>query len=44
LGLECIGAVIGPHTEALDIVDLRKERHHTIDFLRPETDLAVNNK
>jgi anaerobic magnesium-protoporphyrin IX monomethyl ester cyclase len=40
LGLECIGAVIEPHTEVLDIIDLRKERNRTIDFLRPETDLV----
>jgi radical SAM superfamily enzyme YgiQ (UPF0313 family) len=40
LGLEYIGTVIEPHTQALDIIDLRKESGHTFDFLRPETDMV----
>ena len=40
LGLEYIGAVVEPHTQALDIVDLRKETGRTNDFLRPETDMV----
>jgi radical SAM superfamily enzyme YgiQ (UPF0313 family) len=40
LGLECIAAVIEPHTQALDVVDMRKETGRTKDFLRHETDLV----
>ena len=40
LGLEYIAAVIEPHTQALDVVDMRKETGRTKDFLRPETDLV----
>ena len=39
LGLEFIAAVIEPHAQALDIVDLRKEPGRATDFMRPETDL-----
>ena len=40
LGLEIIAAALEPHAEAIDVVDLRRERGHTTDFLRPETDLV----
>jgi len=40
IGLEQIAAVLQPHARTLDLVDLRKERGRTPDFLRPETDLA----
>ncbi|MCF7957477.1 MAG: radical SAM protein [Phycisphaerae bacterium] len=40
LGLEYIAVVIEPHTKALDVVDMRKEKGCTKDFLRPETDLV----
>jgi radical SAM superfamily enzyme YgiQ (UPF0313 family) len=40
LGLEYIAAVIEPHAQALDVVDMRKETGRTKDFLRPETDLV----
>lgn len=40
LGLECIAAVLAPHCDAIDVVDLRKEPGRTRDFLRPETDLV----
>jgi radical SAM superfamily enzyme YgiQ (UPF0313 family) len=40
LGLEFIGAVIEAYTKALDIIDLRKERNRTGDFLHPETDMV----
>jgi radical SAM superfamily enzyme YgiQ (UPF0313 family) len=40
LGLEYIGAVIEPHSQALEIVDLRKETGRTGDFLRPQTDMV----
>ncbi len=40
LGLEYIAAVLAPHANALETVDLRKEPGHTKDFLRAETDLV----
>jgi radical SAM superfamily enzyme YgiQ (UPF0313 family) len=40
LGLEFIASVLRPHAERVDVVDLRKERGRTKDFLRPDTDLA----
>jgi radical SAM superfamily enzyme YgiQ (UPF0313 family) len=40
LGLEFIAAVIEPTAKALDIVDLRREKGRTVDFLRPDTDLV----
>ncbi len=40
LGLECIAAVIKPYAQKLKIVDLRKEKACTRDYLRPETDLV----
>ena len=40
LGLECIAAVVGPNTQALDIVDMRKEAGRTKDFVRPKTDMV----
>jgi radical SAM superfamily enzyme YgiQ (UPF0313 family) len=40
LGIEYIGTVVEPHTRTLDILDLRKEPTHTVDYLRPETDLV----
>jgi radical SAM superfamily enzyme YgiQ (UPF0313 family) len=40
IGLEQIAAVIQPHARTLDLVDLRKDRRRTRDFLRPETDLV----
>jgi radical SAM superfamily enzyme YgiQ (UPF0313 family) len=40
LGIEYIGTVVEPHTRALDILDLRKEPTHTVDYLRHETDLV----
>ena len=41
LGLEFIGRVIKPYTQALDIIDLRYESKSTSDFLCPETDMDV---
>ena len=40
LGLEFIAVVVKPHTQELDIVDMRKEAGRTKDFLRPETDMV----
>ena len=40
LGLEFIATVIQPHTQAIDLFDLRREPGRTVDFLRPETDMA----
>ena len=40
LGLEFIAAVVRQHSRTLDLIDLRKERGRTRDFLRPETDLV----
>jgi radical SAM superfamily enzyme YgiQ (UPF0313 family) len=40
LGLEFIAAVVRQHARSLDLVDLRKERGRTRDFLRPQTDLV----
>ena len=40
LGLEFIATVIQPHAKAMDLIDLRKEPGHSIDFLRPETDMV----
>jgi radical SAM superfamily enzyme YgiQ (UPF0313 family) len=40
LGIEYIGTVVEPHTRALDILDLRKEPAHTVDYLRPETEMV----
>lgn len=40
LGLEYIATVIEPHTQTLDLVDMRKETQRTKDFLRPQTDLV----
>jgi radical SAM superfamily enzyme YgiQ (UPF0313 family) len=40
LGLEFIAAVVRRHAQSLDLIDLRKERRRTRDFLRPETDLV----
>ncbi len=40
LGLEFIAAVVQKHSKAIDLIDLRKERGRTGDFLRPETDLV----
>ena len=40
LGLELIAAVLEQHAQAIDIVDLRFESGHTVDFLRPDTDLV----
>jgi radical SAM superfamily enzyme YgiQ (UPF0313 family) len=40
LGLEHIAAVIEPHAQSLDVVDMRKEAGRTKDFLRPETDMV----
>ncbi|MHC4501975.1 MAG: B12-binding domain-containing radical SAM protein [Planctomycetota bacterium] len=40
LGLEMIAAALGPHAEAIDVVDLRLEEGRTVDFLRPDTDLV----
>jgi radical SAM superfamily enzyme YgiQ (UPF0313 family) len=39
LGLEFIASALRPHARRLDLVDLRKEKGRTNDFLRPETDL-----
>ena len=38
LGLEHIAAVIEPHAESVDVVDLRKESGRTRDFMREDTD------
>ena len=40
LGLESIAAIIEPHTQALDIVDLRQEPGCSKDFMRPDTDMV----
>ncbi len=40
LGLEMIAAVLEPHAETIDVIDLRCEAGRTADFLRPETDLV----
>jgi anaerobic magnesium-protoporphyrin IX monomethyl ester cyclase len=40
LGLELIAAVLEPHAQAIDVVDLRLESGHAVDFLRPDTDLV----
>ncbi|MHC4253281.1 MAG: B12-binding domain-containing radical SAM protein, partial [Planctomycetota bacterium] len=40
LGLEIIAAALAPHADRIDIVDLRRERGHTVDFLRADTDLV----
>lgn len=40
LGLEFIAAVVQPHAQSLDLVDLRMEGGRTRDFLRAETDLV----
>ncbi len=40
LGLETIAAALRPHAEAIDVVDLRQESGHTMDFLRADTDLV----
>jgi radical SAM superfamily enzyme YgiQ (UPF0313 family) len=40
LGLETIAAVLEPHAEAIDVVDLRREERRTADFLRSDTDLV----
>jgi hypothetical protein len=40
IGLEFIGKIIEPYTQALDIIDLRYESNRTADFLRPETDMV----
>ena len=40
LGLEFIAAVARLHTQAMDIVDMRKEAGRTKDFFRPETDMV----
>lgn len=40
LGLEIIAAVLKPHCQAIDVVDLRRESGRTRDFLRPDTDLV----
>jgi len=40
LGLEIIASVLKPLSEAIDVVDLRWERKHALDFLRDDTDLV----
>ncbi len=40
LGLEMIAAVLEPHADAIDVVDLRLESGRVTDFLRPDTDLV----
>lgn len=40
LGLECIAAVLEPHTQHLDVVDLRKDSGRTRDHVLPDTDLV----
>ncbi|MHC4250530.1 MAG: B12-binding domain-containing radical SAM protein [Planctomycetota bacterium] len=40
LGLELIAAALRPFAGELDVVDLRREAGHTVDFLRPDTDLV----
>lgn len=40
VGIECIARTIQPFTRAMDIVDLRKEKGNTADFLRPDTDIV----
>ena len=39
LGLEHIAAVIEPYADRIDLIDLRKEKGRTRDFLQPDTDL-----
>ena len=41
LGLECVAGVLEKHAESIDVVDLRRERKRTVDFLRPDTDLVA---
>jgi len=40
LGLEYIATVVEPHARLTEIIDLRKESGHTVDYLRPETDMV----
>jgi len=40
LGLEFIAAVVQQYARSLDLIDMRKERGRTRDFVRPETDLV----
>lgn len=40
LGLEIIAARLQPYCREIDVIDLRRERGRTKDFLRPETDLV----
>lgn len=39
LGLEFIAATVRSHALAVDIVDMRKEKGRTIDFIRPDTEM-----
>jgi len=39
-GLEFIAAVVQQYARSLDLIDMRKERGQTRDFVRPETDLV----
>jgi len=39
LGLEHIAAVLEAYADRIDLIDLRKEKGRTRDFLRPDTDL-----
>ncbi len=40
VGLESIAKVIQPFTRDLDVVDLRKEKGRTADFIRPDTGMV----
>ena len=40
IGLEYIAAVLKPHAEQIEIIDLRKDPKHTRDYLRADTDLV----
>jgi radical SAM superfamily enzyme YgiQ (UPF0313 family) len=40
LGLELIAGVLKHHADKTDVVDLRCEQKHTIDFVRDDTDLV----
>jgi radical SAM superfamily enzyme YgiQ (UPF0313 family) len=40
LGLELIAAVLQPSSGSIDTIDLRRERKHTKDFIRPQTDVV----
>jgi radical SAM superfamily enzyme YgiQ (UPF0313 family) len=40
LGLEIVAAALAPHAEAIDVIDLRRERGATTDFIRKDTDLV----